>query len=192
MAATLAAIPATHVTFLIAGTRAHVPDAENELWRLVGPCFLHLARWLLTHDGQRFRLTADDLVQLAFLKVRRSCFAKSGMRRSDLRRLVVRAMKQVLVDESRKSRLDPARLGRRLDRGPQLAQWELADLHDKMERLMRCNEMQWRIMELHIFEGLSHRQIAGVVRLSASQVRKEILATKRRLCAMDGDANTAG
>jgi len=166
-------LPPKVVTEALAQTERRVPGAEASLWAIVHLWVSRLAGALLVGDGQRHRMTADDLVHESFLRVRPAYLRLSGLHRTDLQALVVRVMRQVLIDESRRQR--PLWLA-----APELvtaaatdAEERLCDLRERLDRLAGSRGTQRRIVDLHIFEDWTFEQIAAELHCSASWARRQ-------------------
>lgn len=172
----LSGIPPRIVTEALAQTERRQPGAEGYLWEIVHGWILRIARTLLAHDDQRRWLTADDLVQETFLRVRPAYLRMTGLRRSDLQALVLRVMRQVLIDESRRHRTELLVEPDGVATDPDGREAVLRDLGERLERLARCRTVERRIVELHVFEEWTFAQIAAELGGSASWVRKRFHA----------------
>lgn len=179
------------VTDALSATWRGQPGAECVLWLLVRERFLQLAHALLARDGQRHWLSPEDLLHEAFLRVRSAYLRIVGLRRGDLQALVLRVMRQTLVDWSKKPH---PQIGLTVDGvvpDESELRSELVDLADCLARLERCNGLQRSIVELRVFETMTFEQIAQRLGGSESFVRQQYQAALGRLRAMQLGAGAA-
>ena len=155
-----------------------VPRVESELRRL--------ARGYLRAERMGHSLQATDLVNEAYVRLIDQ-HGRSWNNRAHFVGMAARIMRQILIDHARKRRA----LKRGGDAGvvlfdealdlPLPAELDAADLltvHDALQRLEALDPRQSRIVELRVFGGLSHHEIAEVTGVSVATVKREWQAAK--------------
>lgn len=148
---------------------------------------------LARHAAQT--LSTTDLVHEAYLKI-----AQHAARPSDREHtisLVVRALRQVLIDTARRRQAqkrgaDPLRVT--LD--PELVAndtgHDLLALDQAITMLKSQNERMGQVVEMHFFGGVSFEEIAGLLKVDQRTVFRDWAAARVLIAHMLGGAPAAG
>jgi RNA polymerase sigma-70 factor (ECF subfamily) len=122
-------------------------------------------------------LQPTSLVHEAYLKLSRRG-ELSELDRLEILSLAARAMRQILVDHARHRRTNK-RGGRllRVTLSDGLAAsepaWDIVALHEALERLASFDPRQVDILELRFLGGLSVEEVASLLDISATTVKRE-------------------
>lgn len=149
---------------------ALIPKVYQELHRV--------ARARLANERAGHSLQPTDLVHEAFLRLD-GCERISWQDRTHFYAVASRVMRRVLVDRARRRKaakrggdagtltLVESRVpGRTLD-------VDLLALDQALDRLGRLDDRQCQVVEMHYFGDLTHEQIAGVLGVSVSTVKRD-------------------
>ena len=162
------------VTALLARLRAGESDALDRLLPLVYDELRQLARRQLRRERGDHTLHPTALVHEAYIKLAGSGFDASD--RAHLLAIAARAMRQVLVDHAR--RHNAAKRGGGWQRttlhdGVRLIEFRADELLALDRALEQLDERQRRVVEYRFFGGLEEKEIAAVLGISETTVRRE-------------------
>jgi RNA polymerase sigma factor (TIGR02999 family) len=178
MAALEGATMETEVTRLLASWRAGDPAAFDDLFPLVYDKLRALARLKLSDEAPGHTLRSTELVHEAYAKL---AGANIDCRdRAHFFAIAGRAMRQILVEHARRRRSQKRGAGghhQTLD-GDHVADNRndelLIELDEAMSRLAGIDERQARVVELHLFAGLTYAETASVLGVSAATVDRDL------------------
>lgn len=147
-----------------------LPEVYGELRQLAGA--------VLRREGRHHTLQPTALVNEAYLRLARSAGLVLDDRRQFLA-IAARVMRQVLVEHARarqrvKRGGDPLRVTLGDDlvaAAPQVV--DMVALDQALERLARLDEQQVRIVELRYLAGLSVEEVAEVLGVSPTTVKRD-------------------
>ncbi len=166
--------------------------AFEELVPLVYQELRMVARRHLRHERQGHTLQSAALVNEAYLRMMQQRPVGSE-NRVHFVAIASRLMRQVLVDHARSH--GAAKRGAEqtvpLDASLILPQVRFADVvavDDALKDLARLDEQQGRIVELRFFGGLSNEEIATVIGISSSTVKRDWNVAKAWLARAIGKA----
>jgi RNA polymerase sigma-70 factor (ECF subfamily) len=152
---------------------------RERLDELVAALYSHLrviAGRALDKNGRR-SISPTDIVHDCYIKLARAK-AMKDLRPTEFVALASRAIRNVLVDRAREQ--GAAKRGGRLKRvtlsGASLAmsaEIDLLRLDVALQKLALLDERQSRVVELRFFGGLSHAEIAGLLKCSERTVTSE-------------------
>jgi RNA polymerase sigma factor (TIGR02999 family) len=167
--------PATDVTRLLSRARAGDAQAMDAVYSAVYEELKRAARLQLRRMHDAFGTTA--LVHEAYVKLGGAQLAAQD--RNHLLALSARAMRQVLVDDARARKADkrgggqPAlTLGAVADAG-ETAAVEVLKLDGLLESLHRLDQRAARIVELRYFGGYTEVEVAAMLEISESTLRRD-------------------
>jgi len=163
------------VTALLRGARAGDKAAIDALFTIVYEELRRIARRV--RRGKDNTLTTTALVHEAYLKL-----LPSGIPANDrlhLKLLLARAMRQVLIDASRR-RTALKRGGRDISvtldedlQGGPIQAAQLLDLHRALEELERVDPRRAAVVECRFFGGLDVEETAAALQLSTATVKRD-------------------
>lgn len=163
-----------NVTRLLHELHGGRSEAANELFPVLYEELHRVAGRVFRSQNQNHTLQPTALLHEAYLKLARPSAEDEGrwQDRAHFLNLAARAMRQILVNHAR----DKAALKRgggqvrqRITVGGDLAaevggsDLGLLALHDELEKLAELDERQARVVELRVFGGLSHGEIAEIL-----------------------------
>jgi RNA polymerase sigma factor (TIGR02999 family) len=164
------------VTRLLARARAGDAQALGAAYSAVYDELKRAARLQLRRMRDAFETTA--LVHEAYLKLAGGA-QLAATDRNHLLALSARAMRQVLVDDARARKADKRgggqdalTLGAVADAG-ETAAVEVLKLDELLESLHRLDERAARIVELRYFGGYTEVEVAGMLDISESTLRRD-------------------
>lgn len=185
--------PVSRVTQLLQDWRRGDEDALEELAPLVYGELCRLARRYFNRERKRATLETRDLVQEAFLRLC-DLQAVDWQDRVHFFAVAARMMRRILIDRARR-RLYAKHSGQlrevRLDEIPDVAverDAHLVALGDALRELEEADEKLARIVELRVFGGFEHDEIAAVLGLSNPTVRRHWRLAKSWLHSRLGGA----
>jgi RNA polymerase sigma factor (TIGR02999 family) len=169
--------PVQPVTELLVRWKAGDRGALEELVPLVYAELKNLARQHLRRERPGHTLQSAALVHEAYLRLLAQPAVETNNRAHFLM-VAARLMRQILVDHARSHGaekrgadrtvyLDPAMVL------PQERSIDLLALDDALNDLSRLDEQQGRVVELRFFGGLATEEIAEVLSISCSTVRRD-------------------
>ena len=167
--------PPTDVTRLLARARAGDAQAMGAAYSAVYDELKRAARLQLRRMHDNFETTA--LVHEAYLKLGGAHLAVQD--RNHLLALSARAMRQVLVDDARARKADKRGGGQdaltlgALSHAGDAAAVEVLKLDELLEALHRLDERAARIVELRYFGGYTEAEVAGMLDISESTLRRD-------------------
>lgn len=167
--------PPAEVTVLLARARAGDTGALGDAYAAVYGELKRAARLQLRRMRDPIETTA--LVHEAYLKLGGSSLSAAD--RSHLLALSARAMRQVLVDDARARKADKRGGGQELlsltaaANSGQLAAIEVLKLDDLLEALHALDERAAQIVELRYFGGYTEPEIADMLGISESTLRRD-------------------
>ena len=168
--------------------RAGCPDPKDRLIRAIYKDLLRIARAMMRHERRDHTLQASALVHEAVVRLLDKEALRESSDPSQVLAAAVQAMRQILVDHARRRNAGKRGGGRgRVPLDEVLVSFEeqgvdVIDLHQALERLAQSNPDQARVVELHIFGGLSIGEIATTLVVSRHD-RRDPLAVRTRLAA---------
>jgi RNA polymerase sigma-70 factor, ECF subfamily len=175
--------PPHRVTQLLAQWSHGDNAALTELTPLVYEELRRLAHHFM--EGQRpdHTLQTTALVDEAYLRLADQT-NPSWQNRAHFFAVAARAMRQILVNYAKSSRAQKRGGGAlkvELDEGAIVSPEQskaIVDLHEALERLGRLDSRKARVVELKYFGGLSHDEIAEVMKISTVTVRRDWVFAK--------------
>jgi len=169
--------PSQHVTELLVRWKAGDPEALEQLVPLVYKDLRDIARHHLRRERTGHTLQSAALVHEAYLRLLdQGPFDTEN--RAHFLAVASRLMRQILVDYVRSHGAAKRGADRRveLDVSMVVAQIRTADvvaLDDALTSLAKLDEQQGRIVEMRFFGGLATEEIAEVLGISASTVKRD-------------------
>jgi RNA polymerase sigma factor (TIGR02999 family) len=152
-------------------------DALEALVPLVYKELREIARHHLYRERPGHTLQSAALVNEAYLRLldQRPFDTEN---RAHFLAIASRLMRQILVDYARSHRAAKRGADRRVDLDaslilPQMPSADVVALDDALKDLTRLDEQQGRIVELRFFGGLATEEIAQVLDISASTVKRD-------------------
>jgi RNA polymerase sigma factor (TIGR02999 family) len=169
--------PAQPVTELLIRWKAGDQQALDQLVPLIYAELRNLARIHLRRERPGHTLQSAALVHEAYLRLLNQEPFEAGNRAHFLM-VAARLMRQILVDHARSHAaakrgadktvyLDPSFVL------PQERRIDVVALDDALKDLSRCDEQQGRIVELRFFGGLATEEVAEVLSISCSTVKRD-------------------
>jgi len=177
--------PPSHlVTALLAKVSHGDPAAMDQLLPLVYGELHGLAERALRGERRNHTLQATALINEAFLRLVKQEDVQ-WQNRAHFVGVAATAMRRILVDYARAR--DAQKRGAGKDRvplnvievpGEQDTKTDLPALDDALERLMKMDARQARIVELRFFGGLSVEETAALLEISTATVKREWASAK--------------
>jgi RNA polymerase sigma factor (TIGR02999 family) len=169
--------PSQPVTELLVRWRAGDSDALESLVPLVYKELRDIARRHLIRERPGHTLQSAALVHEAYLRMLDQRPFDSENRAHFLA-VASRLMRQVLVDHARTHGAAKRGADRKVDLDislvlPQVRHADVVALDDALKDLPKLDEQQGRIVELRFFGGLATEEIAAVLNVSASTIKRE-------------------
>jgi RNA polymerase sigma factor (TIGR02999 family) len=169
--------PSQPVTELLVRWRAGDSDALESLVPLVYKELRDIARRHLMRERPGHTLQSAALVHEAYLRMLDQRPFDSENRAHFLA-VASRLMRQVLVDHARTHGAAKRGADRKVDLDislvlPQVRHADVIALDDALKDLSKLDEQQGRIVELRFFGGLATEEIAAVLNVSASTIKRE-------------------
>ncbi len=165
------------VTRLLADLNAGTPEAEERLIRLIYGELHEIAERQMRAERPDHTLQPTLLVNEAFLRLTASK-TFTWQNRAQFFGVAAQAMRRILVDHSRRRRT--AKRGgseRRVPLDANLvagnAELDFEDLNEALNRLAELDARQARIVELRYFGGLTIEEVAEVMGIAASTVKRD-------------------
>ena len=137
-------------------------DALSEIYRTYGKAVRYTALQIVGSPTE-----ADDVLQDVMVKILTS--ASSFRPGTDERAWIFRVTKNCAIDRLRKREREPAAADVGETPAPQLREEERMDLEQALSLL---SETDRKILRLKVYVGYSHGEIARLLGMTASQVRK--------------------
>lgn len=185
--------PVEVITRAIQRLRLDAPGARDQLWNLVYPWFLRLARILLATSWRRIPIEPEDLLHEAYQRVRLDDLVHDEATRDHLCGWVRNAMGWVLRDCARRMKVrQQERTAAGTDavadvvaqpRG--LTDDERMDLQDVLDRLASCDPKAMEVLNLYIFEGQTQAAVAESFGYSEGRVGLMLKRAFHRMREMD-------
>ena len=169
--------PSQHVTQLLVRWKAGDKGALEALVPLVYKELRDIARHHLRRERPEHTLQSAALVHEAYLRlVDQRPFDTEN--RAHFLAVASRLMRQILVDYARSHRAAKRGADRLVDLDtsvvlPQVRSVDVVALDDALNGLAKLDEQQGRIVELRFFGGLATDEIAEVLGISASTVKRD-------------------
>ena len=153
--------------------------AVDKLLPLVYGELRKLAQWQLKGERADHTLNATAIVHEAYIKLvdQRQV---TWQNRAHFMAIAAQAMRRILIDYAR-SKMAEKRGGGQpivtlneelMNRGDARAE-ELVMLDSALDKLHQHDERQSKIVEFHFFAGLTHEEIAEVLKVSVATVRRD-------------------
>jgi len=162
---------------MLARWRAGEKEALEDLVPLVYKELRDIARYHLRRERTGHTLQSAALVHEAYLRLldQRPFDTEN---RAHFLAVASRLMRQILVDHARSHAAAKRGADRRVDLDasfvlPQVQTADVVALDDALKDLSKLDEQQGRIVELRFFGGLSTEEIAEVLGISASTVKRD-------------------
>jgi RNA polymerase sigma factor (TIGR02999 family) len=169
--------PSQPVTELLVRWRAGDPDALEALIPLVYKELRDIARRQLRNERPGHTLQSAALVNEAYLRLldQRPFDTEN---RAHFLAVAARLMRQILVDYARSHGAAKRGADRRVELDtsvilPQARSADVVALDDALNDLSRMDEQQGRVVELRFFGGLATEEIALVLDISPSTVKRD-------------------
>jgi RNA polymerase sigma factor (TIGR02999 family) len=175
--------------------KAGSQDAFEGLIPLVYQELRRIARYHLRRERPDHTLQSGALVNEAYLRLVDQQPVNSGNRVHFLA-VSSRLMRQILVDSARSRRAAKRGADQRVDVDvsllmPQAPGADIVALDDALHALAKMDEQQGRIVELRFFGGLSNEEIAGLLGISVSTVKRDWNVAKAWLTRQMRRGNSA-
>ncbi len=167
------------VTFLLAAVRSGEPGAEDRLWELVYSELRLIAGGRMAREHRQVTLQATALVHEAWIRLSSPEGGAVWESRAHFFSAASEAMRRVLIEQARR-RLAGKRGGGQSREALSDLQIEapspdekLLEVHEVLDELERIDPRQARIVKLRFFAGLGHEEIAALLGIGESSVRRE-------------------
>lgn len=166
------------VTQLLEAWRGGDEDAANRLFPHLYAELKRIAQHVMSSERSDHTLQPTALVHDAYLKL-----AGGDSRfqdRAHFLAVAARAMRQLMVDHARAKRADKRKAGEiRVTLGedlklPAADPTPILDLHRALEQLSELAPRRGQATELHLFAGMTHEEVATVLKVSVSTVRNDL------------------
>jgi len=169
--------PAEGVTELLVRWKSGDQEALEGLVPLVYQELRRIARYHLRRERPDHTLQSGALVNEAYLRLIDQQ-PLNTQNRVHFLAVSSRLMRQILVDDARSRRAAKRGADQRVDLDvslilPQSPTADIVALDDALTALARLDEQQGRIVELRFFGGLSSEEIADVLGISVSTVKRD-------------------
>jgi RNA polymerase sigma factor (TIGR02999 family) len=165
------------VTELLVRWKAGSKEAFEELLPLVYKELRDIARHHLRRERPGHTLQSAALVHEAYLRLveQRPFYTEN---RAHFFAVASRLMRQILVDHARNHGAAKRGADRRVELDasvvlPEMRSLDLVALDDALNGLARLDEQQGQIVELRFFGGLAIEEIAEVLNISPSTVKRD-------------------
>lgn len=154
-------------------------EAEDELWPFVYNELRRQAHNLLRHERQGHTLQTTALVHEAYMNLAGSS-SRDWANREHFFNLTARVMRHILVSHARRrscSKRNEGRVPEELELNdlphPGEEDERLIRLDEALNRLRKLNERQADIVMYRFFAGLTNQEIAELLSISDSTVKRE-------------------
>jgi RNA polymerase sigma factor (TIGR02999 family) len=171
-----------NVTELLLRLGGSGPEALDLLFERLYDELRAIAARRLQSERDGHTLSATALVNEAYLKLA-DLDRLTWKNRAQFFAIAARAMRRILVNHAREQRAGKRGGEARvitLQAGmadePALAEFSWSDVitvDRALEDLEKLSERQARVMELHLFAGLTHEEVAGILEVSVPTVRRD-------------------
>jgi RNA polymerase sigma-70 factor, ECF subfamily len=171
-----------NVTELLLRLGGSGPEALDLLFERLYDELRAIAARRLQSERDGHTLSATALVNEAYLKLA-DLDRLTWKNRAQFFAIAARAMRRILVNHARDQRAGKRGGEARvitLQAGmadePALAEFSWSDVitvDRALEDLEKLSERQARVMELHLFAGLTHEEVAGILEVSVPTVRRD-------------------
>jgi RNA polymerase sigma factor (TIGR02999 family) len=171
-----------NVTELLLRLGGSGPEALDLLFERLYDELRAIAARRLQSERDGHTLSATALVNEAYLKLA-DLDRLTWKNRAQFFAIAARAMRRILVNHAREQRAGKRGGEARvitLQAGmadePALAEFSWSDVitvDRALEDLEKLSERQSRVMELHLFAGLTHEEVAGILEVSVPTVRRD-------------------
>lgn len=173
----MADTPERAITVLLAEYRKGKPEAEAKLFPLVYEQLRSLARKRMSRERANHTLRPTELVNEAYLRMQSAEIDFHD--RSHFYAVAAQVMRRILCDHAR-ARLSGKRGGGlekiSLEDTSQFAvdrPEHLVDLDEAMDRLSTWSPRQSKVVEMHVFGGLTFDEIGEVMEISGRTVMRD-------------------
>ena len=173
----------TEVTRLLLEWRHGAPEALEKLTPLVYDELRRIARNFFDRERPDHTLEPTALVNEAFMRLVDAADVE-WQNRAHFLGVAAQLMRRVLIDHARgrQAAKRPAGSARRtaveVDLIPQARELDLIALDDALSELGRFNPEGCRVLELRCFGGLNHAEIAEVLGVAPTTVKRRWKAAK--------------
>ncbi|MDX9857569.1 MAG: sigma-70 family RNA polymerase sigma factor [candidate division Zixibacteria bacterium] len=167
-----------HVTVLLNKISEGNESAVNTLLPLVYDELRKLAQWQLRGERSDHTLNATAIVHEAYLKLvdQRNV---TWQNRAHFMAIAAQAMRRILIDYARTRQAEKrgggqpvVTLNEELMQREARAE-ELILLDQALDKLREHDERQSKVVEYHFFAGLTHEEVAEVLKVSVATVRRD-------------------
>ncbi len=169
--------PERAITVLLADYRKRKPEAEAKLYPLVYEQLRALAKKRMSRERANHTLRPTELVNEAYLRMQSAEIDFHD--RTHFYAVAAQVMRRILCDHAR-ARLAGKRGGGlekiSLEESPQFAvdrPEQLVDLDHALDRLAQWSPRQSKVVEMHVFGGLTFDEIGEVMELSGRTVMRD-------------------
>jgi RNA polymerase sigma-70 factor (ECF subfamily) len=180
--------PQGDVTQLLARWRTGAPDADAELIEIVHGELRRIAASYLRRERGGHTLQPTAVVNEAYIRLlpQRSI---SWENRAHFYGIAASMMRRVLVDHARKRHAakrdfgadEPLSLSGVPAPAPGIDEVQVLQIHEALEALAKLDARQAEIVEMKYFAGLTIEEIAEVLQMSVSTVKRDWSTAKRFL-----------
>ena len=170
-----------NITALLKGWQQGNEAAATELFELTYQRLRELARGQLHGDRQRFVIQPTELVNECALRLF-GTHQIEWQNRAHFFAMATTTMRRILVDQARRKQ-SSKRAGVELtlvtrNLGDTSDTLDVQDLDEALTRLSALSEEKARIVELKFFGGLTNKEIAEVLSLSESSIKRSWRAAR--------------
>jgi RNA polymerase sigma factor (TIGR02999 family) len=164
---------------LIGAVRAGDTAARDRLFVLLYDDLRRTAGVLMHRERPDHTLQPSALVNEAVLKLLRSRALQTADDRDHAYRMIVLAMRQILIDHARRRRTKQGKLGNRhpldgvIDHIEQVHRVPSVNLDAALDRLAVVNARACIVTTFHSLLGMSHREVAEALEVAESTVMRD-------------------
>ena len=171
----------SEVTVLLEAAKAGRPGAEERLWEAVYEELRRMAGEMMSRENREVTLTGTALLHEAWLRLSGENGAVQGWDgRGHFFTAAAEAMRRILVDQAR-ARLRQKRGGGQVPVGLEYAtqiaapesDGKLLMVHEVLDDLAYEDPQKAHIVKLRFFVGFTHDEIATLLGLSETTVRRQ-------------------
>lgn len=176
------------VTLLLRQVREGDAPAREDLFRLLQDELRGLARSLLRQERPDHTLQPSALINEAVMKLLATGAVEDSPNRRYLFGAAVQAMKQVLIDHSRRKKSqkrggdwEATPLDSLVDHFAEENGFDFDDLNVALEELAAENTRQREVIEHRFFGGLSNEQTAALLGVSLGTIERDLRLARAKL-----------
>lgn len=166
----------TALTHLLSAARSGDADAAHQLWQAVYAELKRMAAGKMAGEKRQVTMQATVLVHEAWLRLEGEAGFQS---RAHFFTAASEAMRRILVDQARRRLSQKRGAGEaavaldEVEIAVEKPDEKLLLVHEVLDDLERAFPRQAEIVRLHFFVGLKHEEIAALLGIGESTVRRE-------------------